>query len=145
MRRAGQAGADLEPRHRGDRGQGLAAEAETGDLRKIAVRQFGRRVALDRERKVGFVHAPPVVGDPDEPPAAGLDRDLDRLRPGVERVLNELLDRRGRPLDHFPRGDAVDGQGIETANRHGGANLVVILSHRADGVAVRAWLGSNFA
>jgi hypothetical protein len=50
---------------------------------------------------------------------AGLDRDLDPFRPGVERVLDQFLHRRGRPLDHFARGDAVDGERIETANRHG--------------------------
>ena len=76
-------------------------------------------MALDRERKVGFVHAAPVVGHPDEPPPARLDRDLDRPRAGVERVLDQFLDRRSRPLDHFARGDAIDEQRIEAANRHG--------------------------
>ena len=136
MRRALAAGPDLEPRHRGDRGQSLAAEAEACDLREIAVGQFRRRVALDREREVGFVHAPPVVGDPDEPPPARLDRDLDCLRPGVERVLDQFLDRRGRPLDHFARGDAVDGQGIETANWHGISDLTA--SYRIGGQASKA-------
>ena len=120
MRRACAAGADFEPRHRGDRGQRLAAEAESGDLHEIAVGQFRRRVPLDGKREIGFVHAPPVVDDPDEPPSASLDRDFDRLRAGVERVLDQFLDRRRRPLDHLARGDAVDGQGVETANRHGG-------------------------
>src|ERR1700722_7827738 len=64
----------------------------------------------------------PVVDDPDEAPPASLDRDFDRLRASVERFLDEFLDRRRRPLDHLARGDAVDGQRVETANRHG-ANL----------------------
>ena len=51
---------------------------------------------------------------------AGFDRHLDRARPGVERVLDQFLDRRRRPLDHLARGDAVDDERIETANRHGG-------------------------
>ena len=38
---------------------------------------------------------------------------------GVERVLDEFLDRRSRPLDDLARGDAVDEQRIEAANRHG--------------------------
>ena len=67
-----------------------------------------------------------------------------RLAPGVERVLDQFLDRRSRPLDHLAGGDAVDEQRIETANRHGGKDLAV-LSHskgqgkswrRADGVAI---------
>ena len=71
------------------------------------------------EREVGFVEPMPVVDDPDQPAPAGFDRDLDRFRASVKRVLDELLDRRGRPLDHLARGDAVDGQGIELANWHG--------------------------
>ena len=54
-----------------------------------------------------------------EAPAARLDRDVDRARAGVERVLDQFLDGRGRPLDHFAGGDAIDEQGIEAANRHG--------------------------
>ena len=119
MRRAGAAGADLEPRHRGDRGQRLAAEAEGGDLHEVAVGQFRRRMPLDGEREVGFVQPCPSSTTRMSLPPAGLDRDLDRFRAGVERVLDQFLDRRRRPLDHLARGDAVDGQGIETANRHG--------------------------
>ena len=78
-------------------------------------------MALDREREVGFVHAAPVVGHADQAAPARLDRDLDRPRAGVERVLDQFLHRRGRPLDHLARGDAIDKQRIETANRHGRA------------------------
>jgi len=123
MRRAGVAGADLQSRHRGDRGQRLAAEAERGDLHEVAVGNFRCRVPFDAEREIGFVQPMPVIDDPDEPAAAGLDRDLDRFRAGVERVLDQFLDRRRRPLDHLARCDAVDGQGIETANRHGPMDL----------------------
>ena len=118
-RRALGPGADLEPRHRGDRGQGLAAKAEGGDRRQVPFGDFRGRMPFDRKREVGLVHASPVVGDADEAPSAGLDRDLDRRRAGVERILDQLLDRRGRPLDHLAGGDAVDEQRIETANRHG--------------------------
>lgn len=48
-----------------------------------------------------------VVGDLDELEAAVLDGDGDGGRAGVDAVLDELLHRRGRPLDHLPRGDAV--------------------------------------
>ena len=123
MRRAGAAGADFEPRHRGDRGQRLAAEAEGGDLHEVAVGNFRCRVPFDGKGEIGFVQPMPVVDDPDEPSPAGLDRDLDRFRASVERVLDQFLDRRRRPLDHLARGDAVDGQGVKTANWHGGANL----------------------
>ena len=58
---------------------------------EIAVGDFRRRVPLDAQGEIGFVHAAPVVGDADEPTPAGLDRDLDPFRPGVERVLDQLL------------------------------------------------------
>ena len=73
---------------------------------------------LDGKCEIGFVHPAPVVDDADQPSPAGLDRDFDRGRPGVERVLDQFLDRRRRPLDHLARGDAVDDKRIETANRH---------------------------
>ena len=56
-----------------------------------------------------------------------------RFRPGVERVLDEFLHRRGRPLDHFAGGDAVNGQRIETANRHGAKNLAALSHSRGSG------------
>ena len=37
-------------------------------------------------------------------------------RAGVERVLDEFLDDRRRPLDHLAGGDAVDQDGIEAAD-----------------------------
>ena len=83
--------------------------------------------------EIRFVHAAPVVGDADEPPPARLDRDLDASCARVERVLDELLDRRSRPLDHLARGDAVDKQRFESANRHGRAGPRRGLSHWSDG------------
>ena len=44
------------------------------------------------------------------PPA--VQRHLDPAGAGVDRVLDQLLDHRGRPLDHLAGGDAVgDGFG----------------------------------
>ena len=119
LRRARRPGADFESRHRGDRWQRLAAKSERQNGVKIAIGKFRGRVPLDREAEVGFVHAVAVVGHPDEAPPARFDGDLDLGRAGVERVLDEFLDRRSRPLDDLARGDAVDEQRIEAANRHG--------------------------
>ena len=63
---------------------------------------------------------------------ARFDRDVDAPRAGVERVLDQLLDRRSRPLDHFAGGDAVDQQRIETANGHEGES-------RAAAGALKLW------
>ena len=75
-------------------------------------------MALDAEREVVGVHAGAVVADADQRPPARFDRRFDATRAGVERVLDQLLDRRRRPLDHLAGGDAVDEQRFETANRH---------------------------
>ena len=88
---------------------------------------------LDAQSEIGFVHPAPVVDDADQPSPAGLDRDLDGLRPGVERVLDQFLDRRRRPLDHLARGDAVDDKRIETANWHGGRTSPTLLHLRRSG------------
>ena len=66
-----------------------------------------------------LVHAAAVVDDANELAAAFLDGDVDARRAGVERVLDQLLHRRGRPLDHLAGGDAVDEDGIEAADGHG--------------------------
>ena len=108
VRLAGVARRDRQPRHRADRGQRLAAEAERADLQQIVAVELGGGVALDREREVGPRHAGAVVGDADQPAAAAVGRDLDPRRAGVERVLDQFLDHARRPLDHLAGGDAVD-------------------------------------
>ena len=59
----------------------------------------GRFVALD---------AGAVVGDADAPDAAAREIDVDLRRAGVERVLEQLLQRRRRTLDDLAGGDLVD-------------------------------------
>jgi hypothetical protein len=49
-----------------------------------------------------------VVAHAYERRAAVLDLDVDAPRPGVERVLAELLDDGRRPLDDLPGRDLVD-------------------------------------
>ena len=38
---------------------------------------------------------------------AGLDPNVDPGRAGIDRIFNQLLDDRGRPLDNLARGNAV--------------------------------------
>jgi hypothetical protein len=56
-----------------------------------------------------------VVGNPasivehaNQPSAAGFDFELDAVSTRVERILDELLDDRSRPLDDLARGNLID-------------------------------------
>ncbi len=75
-------------------------------------------MALNGEDEILLVHAASVVDHADQFAAAILDRHVDALGAGVERVFDQLLDGGAWPLDHFAGGDAVDEDGIETANGH---------------------------
>ncbi len=65
-------------------------------------------MALDRERQLIWRHAGAVVGDRNQRLAALLEDNLDARGAGVDRVLDQFLDRRRRALDDLARGDAVD-------------------------------------
>ena len=58
MRLAGVAGRDRKPRHRADRGQGLAAEPQRADRDQIVVGELRRGMALDGKRKIGRASCP---------------------------------------------------------------------------------------
>ncbi len=110
--RAGQAapgpGPQHEAGHRGDRGQRLAAKAERADGGEIVGRGDLRGgVALQRKHGVVRRHADAVVLDAHHRLAAQLDGDRDVTRPGIDGVLDQLLDHRGRPLDDLAGGDLV--------------------------------------
>ena len=78
----------------------------------------------DRERKIVLVDAAAVVAHADQARAAGFDVDLDASRAGIEAVLDQLLDDRGRPLDDFAGGDLVDElSGKLMDARHDGAAM----------------------
>ncbi len=61
------------------------------------------------QRQPGFLgrHTAAVVHHADEPPPARLDLDIDAVGAGVDGILGELLDHRGRPLDHLTSRDLV--------------------------------------
>ena len=76
---------------------------------------------MAQERQVDLLrgHADPVVGHPDELAARVLQLHGDGARPGVDRVLHQLLDHRGRPLHDLARGDLVHeviGQPVDPAH-----------------------------
>ena len=74
-------------------------------------------MARDRERQVLALDAGAVVGDADALDAAAGEVDVDLRRARVERVLEQLLQRRRRPLDDLAGGDLVDQQVGQRADR----------------------------
>jgi hypothetical protein len=118
VRLADVAAGDGEPRHRADRRQRLAAEAERADVEQVVVGQLRGGVAVDRKREVAARHAGAVVGDADEPAPAAVGHHLDAAGAGVERVLDQLLDHARRALDHLAGGDAIDDAFGQLADGH---------------------------
>jgi hypothetical protein len=53
------------------------------------------------ECSIVAIHSRSVIADANQLVAALLDRDFDRRRSGIERVLDELLHHRRWTLDHF--------------------------------------------
>ena len=139
VRLARRARREREARHRRDRRQRLAAEAERRDRLEVRHRRdLRRRVARDRERQVLALDAGAVVGDADALDAAAGEIDVDLRRARVERVLEQLLQRRRRPLDHLAGGDLVDQQVGQRADRAGISALQPLRPARVDAVGHRA-------
>ena len=119
------AGAQPELGDAGDGGKGLPPEAVGGDRVQIGQRaQLGGGVALERAPGVLGPHAFAVVADADELLASGFDLHRHRGRTRVERVLDQLLHDRRRPLHHLARRDLVDevlGELLD--HRHRGRGL----------------------
>src|SRR5204863_6190329 len=106
-------------------------EAEARHADEVRRRRDLRgRMTLEREQRIVPLHTDPIVADPDRVSPTFFHRDVDRRRTGVERVLDELLDRRRGTLDHFAGGDLISHRRWEHCDaRHGegyrtGANPV---------------------
>ncbi len=69
---------------------------------------LARCVARERHRQILALNAGSVVDDTDLLYAAFDERDADIGRARIEAVLEELLQYRRRPVDHFPGGDLAD-------------------------------------
>ena len=75
-------------------------------------------MALDRQGQLLGLHAGAVVGDGDQRLTAFLEDNVDAQGAGIDRVLDELLDRRRRALDDLAGGDAVDQDRGKQPDRH---------------------------
>ena len=97
-----------EVRHRRDRRQRFAAETQRRDPPQVVRRaDLARRVPFDRQRASSASIPSPSSSTRIRRLPPMLHRDDDAARAGVDGVLDQFLDDRCRPLDHFAGGDLV--------------------------------------
>ena len=130
LRRIGRARGQGEPRHRANRGQRLTAKAQTADLLQILqITDLAGGMPRQSQRQVVGGNPAAVVAHLEQLDAALLDFDVDPPRAGIQAVLQQFLDHRGRPLDHLtgsnlvrqPRAQQLDARHLA----HGWAARVV--------------------
>ncbi len=73
---------------------------------------------VDRQCQLVGGHAAAIVDDSNQILATLLERDIDTRGAGIDRILDQFLDRRRRALDDFARGDAIDEDRGQQADRH---------------------------
>ncbi len=62
---------------------------------------------FEAEQGIVAAHPHPVIPDTHQAPPARLDLDLDPCRAGVQRILDQLLNYAGRPLNDLSSRDLV--------------------------------------
>ncbi|MCY1179579.1 hypothetical protein D9M73_199860 [compost metagenome] len=65
-------------------------------------------MAFQRQRHVGRGHAAPVIGHLDQIGAPAGQAHGDARRPGVDRILDQFLQRAGGSFHHFTGSNAID-------------------------------------
>ena len=110
-----------QARDGGHRSQGLAPEAQRGDMFQVGQRgNLAGGVPGQGQRQLVFLDAPAVVDDLKPAQTAFLDADLDLAGPGIQRVLQQFLDGGGRALDDLAGGDLADQHVGQQGNGAGG-------------------------
>jgi hypothetical protein len=134
----------------GDRRQRLTAETHRVDVEQvhpavIAGRQFRGGVPVEREQQIVRAHAAAIILDRDAFQAARLDRDSDPAGAGIQRILRQFLDRRGRALNHFTRRDPVHDIGRQFADLGAGTHGISHAQNltRRDGFVPRHTAGAT--
>ena len=111
-RRAGDQG---QAAHRGDAGQGLAPEPQSGDVEEVGlIPELAGGVALQAQEGLLRGHAPAVVHHPQAPAPPLLDLHHQGPGPGVQGVFHQFLDHRGGTQDDLPRGNLGRHLGRQT-------------------------------
>ena len=98
----------LQPRNGRHRRQSLAAKTERRDRHQVfRPANLAGGVALESQQRVIAPHAFPVVEHANPPAPARIHLDLYAACPGVERIFQQFLHHRRRPLDHLTGGNLV--------------------------------------
>ena len=120
MARVMLAASERHPCHGGDGGQRLAAEPIARySFKVIETGNLAGGVARQCQREVVNGDAVAVVGAADQAHAALLQLHVYFCGAGIEAVLDQFLQHRRRPLDHFAGGDLADqqvGQGMDAGH-----------------------------
>jgi len=113
-------GLELELRHGTNRRQRLATKAEASYADEV-VRgaNLRRRVSFERHDGILARHTAAVVADSNTLTTAVFDREIDRGRAGVERVLDQFLDDGRWAFDDLARGDLVGDRAGQNGNACG--------------------------
>ena len=103
----------------GNGGEGLAPEAECGDVIEVLGRgNLGCSVSLEAQHSLVGSHSASVVYNLDQC-SPGIGQDHRHLGgAGIHRVLHQLLDYGGRPLDDFARRYHIGNVAGQYANVH---------------------------
>ena len=99
---------EKQPRNRGNRWQRFAAKAKRCNRKQIVSRpQFRSRVPLERQQRIVMIHPAAIIDHANHALPAGFHFDSDRLRPGIQRILQQFLHHRGGPLDNLPSSNFI--------------------------------------
>jgi hypothetical protein len=116
--------AQTKVRNRGDAWQRLAPEPECSDrCQVVGPANLAGGMTFETQPGILRVHAGPIVLHADQFLAAVLDCDVHALSAGIDGVLNQFLDDRGRPLDDLAGRNLVGEIVSKTRDaRHGGGS-----------------------
>ena len=116
---------DRKSRNGGDARQGFPAKAHTVDTIQIAQgRYFAGGMARQSEFEFFSRNADAVIPHSDQTATPAFDLDFDGIGPGIDGILDQLLDHGRRPLHDLARGDLIGQYRGQNPNRRDLGDLV---------------------
>ena len=109
-----------ELRNGRNRGQRFPSKTHRGDAVQIRqLPQLAGGMALNGQQSAFAIHAQPVIAHPHQTPTAIHHIHLNALGAGINRVFNQFLQHRRRPLNHLTGGNLVDYRVRQHSNGNG--------------------------